>query len=295
MPDEFVRAMTNPAANVRYEECVLGRRTDVEIEEERVGLLRTMVAARIEPRSFHRRWSDLRSHVVRLVDRPSFARLFEPSPAAPKPLEVAFPAGVHEWKAVGEIRRTRRGAVIRGAGMDRTLVRVRAAVKAKGLAYRDLTVDLRSGRMLVDPDGVSLRLERCRVIGFSRDHALRLSEGILLATECRFEVAYDRRPDRGGLARLEREVVARFEGCLVSLGPAGGSLVAKVRGPTAFSRCRLLDLSERERALVETGSRDVSLEGCEIEWVEPRKVGKPDPRPLSDINPAWGRGYARNR
>jgi hypothetical protein len=197
---------------------------------------------------------------------------------------LAFPEGVFElrwsWGA-----RFPRDLVIRGAGRDRTLVRIIfGQVKSDevhGFTLVDLTVDCQGHELLgLRPAGsagrpppralAAVRLERCRVAKFST--MLVADAAAFSARECEFEGS-------GKLFRLERGL-ARLEGCTlrgyVATHDGTGQLALRSR------QCSFVDAPPDYEANLKARA-GVRLEECTFKTAP----GIVPPRPLSSFNPAW--------
>jgi hypothetical protein len=185
---------------------------------------------------------------------------------------LEYPEGVFEmrWSWGG---RFPRDLVVRGAGKDRTLVRLAfAQVKSDevhGLMLLDLTVDCRGKELLNLQSGfAAIRLERCRVARLGT--LLRAEAASVLARECDFE--------EGTLLGVGR-AVARFDGCTLRgyvKTHETGHVACLLRG------CSFLDAPpDRQSMLVARAG--VHLEECTFKTAP----GIVPPRPLSSFNPAW--------
>jgi hypothetical protein len=169
--------------------------------------------------------------------------------------------------------------VLKGMGMDRTLLRIHSpplvSDEIHGLTLVDVTVDCRGGKLVWLKSGLAtLRLVRCRVV---RTKILLdgAEAGALQATACEIDAS-----DVGSTALLAtRRGLARLDDCVLrrTLDPYQNGHVACL-----LRRCTFLAAHPNlERNLA--GRAGVRLDDCRFEVVD----NPPPPRSLQAIHPAW--------
>jgi hypothetical protein len=213
---------------------------------------------------------------------------------------IEVPPGVSVLD-VGKLdRATRQGGlphdlVFDGAGMDRSLLVLDDEFQASGdvvnLCFRDLTVHCNDNYFVDFRKGFTLRLERCRVIGFDMgaggSTAFRGGAGVLYATDSRIEAGFGRAPYAGNLWRVGT-LLARLERCTI-VGPVG-DVTPRSPSLVVYDGVRFVDLEPREEKQLRAPRTDgVRLLDCRFEQsgqgVDRRR--KRQRRNVSEINPAW--------
>lgn len=205
---------------------------------------------------------------------------------------VAFPAGVFALPDLGRQDSYPSDVVVRGAGMDATLL-VAESQSPRGplvrLTVEDCTV---SAYDLVDARSAPavFCLRRVRLVGFDTgaggSTALSAGRGCaLLATDCRFESGYGRHPNGyASLLRANGARLVRFERCVaerVSLDDASAASVL-------FVDCTFTDmLEDQPHGPTFRNCRWTSL-AAEHRWDEAHRR-----RDLNTLFPDWERRLAR--
>lgn len=212
----------------------------------------------------------------------------------PDGASLRFPPGRHAWK-VGSIREDfPKDLLVEGAGMDRTLVRldeVQARSEVRSLTFRDLTIDCGNDYFthLRRGEGVTIRLERCRVVRFDMGAGgsvmLAAERAAFYATECVFEAGFGRAPGSGSLWRVGEAFVARLDDCRV-VGPFRRVLPSE--GTVHFERCSFENLTSRTQFEYGRAHEGVVLVDCTFDFLPPDTERRRKPRSLAELNPAWG-------
>ena len=140
---------------------------------------------------------------------------------------LEFPAGVHSFypRNLFPTNRFPKDLVLAGVGMDQTLVRIEEIStddEIASLTFRDLTLDCDNDYMtdLRSESPATIRLERCRVVGFDM-----AAGGSVIVRGADRRALCDRLPLRGGLRAQgryrigqsvprERGLLVRMERCL---------------------------------------------------------------------------------
>ena len=175
-----------------------------------------------------------------LDDLAKFARLFArkhqgPTVEVPSTVEglapgttCRYPAGSYDLNVDARGREFPSDLLIVGAGMNATLLRLNE-ISSRGpirsLTFRDLTLHA-NNNYLTDVRGnepITLRLERCRVIGFDMGAGgsvmFSASVGAFYASNCRIEAGFSRTTAGfGNLFRCRPLLLARLERCTL-VGP----------------------------------------------------------------------------
>jgi hypothetical protein len=195
---------------------------------------------------------------------------------------LAYGEGIHEVRWEMPAERFPRDLVLKGMGMDRTLLRVSSPPltgEIHGFTLVDATVDCQGGKLLWLKSGlVALRLVRCRVIRTETivDGA---DASALRAEGCEFERGKLPEYARCALLHTTRGL-ARVDECMfreaIDVGE-GGTFVACL-----FRRCTFEAAHPNLQSNLER-RRGVRLDGCRFEVVQ----RPPPPRSLQTINPAW--------
>lgn len=213
---------------------------------------------------------------------------------------IRVPAG--RWSLdTQKLHRAKRGKafpqdlLIEGAGMDTSVLVLNdefdISATIVNLTFRDLTVHCNNNYFTQFRGEFTLRLERCRIVGFDMgaggSTAFNGRDGALFATDCRIEAGFGRSPYRGNLWRVRGVFLARLENCTIvgpidDLGPRGrGGLIV-------YDGCRFVDIEERERTRLEK-HRGVILMDCRFETKTPEdpERGRRTQRTIAELNPAW--------
>lgn len=242
-------------------------------------------------------------------DGPRFATFFEPSadglrvdvtkpPAVlrtDQPLVLLFPEGTHEWDGrVADRGAPERDVVFQGAGMDTTLLRVRRHLSDRdgvAVVLRDLTLFL--GAAIEGARGQRLRLERCRVVGWEDRSGALLEdfEGVLYATDCRFEGGYAERGEAAVLDPNSRGILGRFERCrfrgplAIVEGSFAGNVKQIQRSTWIFDSCAFLEMERpTPQDLERTRPDGLRFVTCLVDGTASEKGLR---RSLADLNPEW--------
>ncbi len=160
---------------------------------------------------------------------------------------IAFPAGVHEWR-VNQLGRGShvfpRDLLVVGVGMDATILKLdefNAQSEVASLTFRDLTIDC-SDNYLTDlrsENPITLRLERCRVVGFDMGAGgsvmFSANTAAFFATDSRFEAGFGRAPGFGNLFRCGA-LLARLDRCAI-VGPFRSVYDAQATSTDVFADC----------------------------------------------------------
>jgi hypothetical protein len=186
--------------------------------------------------------------------------------------------------------------------MDRTAVGLDGPLQTNtaihSLTLRDLTIDTHKHRLVdLDRPG-TIRLTRCRIVGFDYDRnsscVFRGDAIAIFAEDCRFEAGYTRgTPGYGALFDVRGSLLARLERCTIK-GPMGGLFNRGTRSTCVFESCEFVDLDPSPEGGLASGEaklppETVRLDGCKIA----RSGGQPwellRRRSLEELNPAWKR------
>ena len=220
---------------------------------------------------------------------------------------IRVPAGRWPLDVQGLNRASRskgypRDLLIEGAGMDQSLLVLNdefdVSTDVVNLTFRDLTIHADDNYVVQFRQGFTLRLERCRVIGFDMgaggSTAFNGRDGALYATGCRIEAGFGKSPWRGNLWRVNGVFLARLEDCTI-VGPIG-DLDTRRNGLIVYDRVQFVDLEAHERKKLEHG-RGVRLIDCRFEHAgDPlAKRFKRDERDVAELNPAWADAKKRRR
>ncbi len=228
-----------------------------------------------------------------IVDGPSWKR----ADTLAHGTTLRFPAGQHTW-SVRSFRSAKtfpRDLVVEGAGMNTTLVRLDeldVSADVTNLTFRDCTIDCGDDYFtdLHSDAPITLRLERCRVIGFDMGAGgsvmLSANTAAFFATDCRFEAGYGRtRPGFGNLFRVRDGLLVRCGNC-VFRGPFRSVFDTDSAATYVFSACRFERMNSRFAGQFAAAPAGVRFESCTA--TEPLDSRKSlENRPLSDFNPAW--------
>ena len=200
-----------------------------------------------------------------------------------------------------KLTRSRRGGgfphdlVIEGVGMDKSLVILNdefdISSQVVNLTFRDVTIHCNDNYFTYFRRGFTLRLERCRVIGFDMgaggSTAFNGKDGALFATDCHIEAGFGRAPYRGNLWRVRGVFLARLERCTI-VGPIDDLEPRGNEGLIVYDNCRFVDVEDRERKQLES-HKGVRLLDCRFEvrddLTKKRRARKA--RDVSEITPTW--------
>lgn len=254
------------------------------------------------------------SLVERASEAERFARAFPSRPAGalvdPQRLDrtsqasdgdrLLLPAGRVVLTLNGWLSRqpAARDLVIEGAGRDETLCVLEAPLWAARdvfhLTFRDLTVWSQEVPLVHSRSGgVSVHLERCRVLGLGRAPVVQAGQVLLWAEDSEVDETYAADGGRQGQGWLTTggSLVARLAGCAFrGRGPPleGASPARHV----VFERCVFRGLEPRWGPVLEGGAPGILLRGCTFELAGPEGdapgAASAAPRPLREINPRWG-------
>jgi hypothetical protein len=241
-----------------------------------------------------------------VADEKRFAALFErrtngplvnatsgPNETLADGTTLSFPPGVHELR-LPRTERFPRDVLIQGSGMDATLLRfaeLDARDEVHSLAFRDVTIDCQNNYFTdLRNSPASIRLERCRVVRFDMGAggSVMLSvrpAAAFYATECRFEAGFGSSPGSGNLFRFNAGLV-RLDGCTIQ-GPFRSIYNADGKATYLFRRCDIRDVPAQEESTVASPPQGVRFVDCTFTYLARDAVTRNEPRPLSDLNPAW--------
>lgn len=229
-----------------------------------------------------------------LLERHGAGPLLNAAPSPNETLEngttISFPPGVHGLQ-LPRTRRFPRDILVQGSGMDATLVRfaeLGARDEVHSLTFRDMTIACGSYFTDLRNSPASIRLERCRVVGFDKGSGLsvmvKAPQLAFYATDCRFE-AVGRSPGSGNLFQLKAGLV-RLDRCVIQ-GPLKSIYNADSRATYLFSKCDIRDAPAEAEPGLKSPPNGVRFVECTFAYL-PRGVTAPTTsRPLSDLNPNW--------
>ncbi|MGE0191562.1 MAG: hypothetical protein AB7T63_05910 [Planctomycetota bacterium] len=212
---------------------------------------------------------------------------------------VFVPAGRSLLKASLVRRVTQEGAfphdlTFEGVGMDRSLLVLDRELDINkdvvNLTFRDLTVDCNDNYFVELRKGFTLRLERCRVVGFDMgagsSTAFNGGLGAVHATDSRLEAGFGRSAWRGNLWRVSDVLLARLENCTI-VGPIGDVGPRRSDSLVVYDRVTFVDLEARERSQLVANERGVRLIDCTFKEGNPPHTRRSERRSLAEINPDW--------
>jgi len=179
------------------------------------------------------------AHPFELVNSPErFGALFERKSSGPQidghglrydsPIAdgatITFGEGLHSWnvRQLGCGKPFPKDLLVVGAGMDATMVRLdefNASDVVASLTFRDMTIDCGDEYMfdLRSDNPVTLRLERCRVVGFDMGAGgsvmLSANTAAFFASDSRFEAGFGNMGSDGNLFRARDGLLVRMERC----------------------------------------------------------------------------------
>ncbi len=211
--------------------------------------------------------------------------------------EISFPPGVHHLHSgfVQALRPFPKDLLFSGYGMDETLIRLSGwsttfgAEGVHSLTFQDVTIHCGDAPLQVTRKTFTLRLIRCRVIGFDRGaggtEMLNGGNGALYATDCRFEIGYGNAPTFASLFRVHGGFLARLEDCTIH-GPI--NMPRGGRAACLFVRCRFVDMHPRgKRRQFEEPPDGTWFVDCDIDYLDVGEEGRRKTLPLTTLNPAW--------
>jgi hypothetical protein len=213
---------------------------------------------------------------------------------------LQFPRGrsMLDTSALRGMSRFPKDIVIEGCGMDETLLVLSNELDLRGdvhsLTIRDLTLHCNDNYLeQFRSNPYSLRLDRCRVIGFDMGAGsscmLGGSVGAFYATDCRIEAGFGRGPGFGNLFDVRGALLARLERCVI-VGPFQSVCDWSGRAAQIFVGCRFERMSPQIRDQLERPSPAVRFHERTFDYLAPDAPTPPrSPRPVTDINPAWAK------
>lgn len=212
---------------------------------------------------------------------------------------VFVPAGCSLLKASLVSRVTQEGAfphdlTFEGVGMDRSLLVLDREFDINkdvvNLTFRDLTVDCNDNYFVELRNGFTLRLERCRIVGFDMgaggSTAFNGGLGAVHATDSRLEAGFGRAAWRGNLWRMHGVLLARLENCTI-VGPIDDVGPRNSKSLLVYDRVTFVDLEAGERSQLVTNERGVRLIDCTFKEGDPPHTRRSERRSLAEINPDW--------
>lgn len=187
-----------------------------------------------------------------------------------------------------------RDLAFEGEGMDRSLLVLDDGIDISSdvinLAFRDLTVYCDRSEFTSFRAGFTLRLERCRVIGFDKGSggstAFHGRLGALYASDSRIEAGFGASPWRGNLWRVSDDFLARLENCTI-VGPIGKLGPRGSRSLLVYDHVTFVDLEPREREMLLRDPQAVRLLDCTFEDRQAPSTRASDRRSVTEINPDW--------
>jgi len=211
---------------------------------------------------------------------------------------IQFPPGRYEVQSrwLERLSPFPKDLAVEGYGMDETVIVLSSDLDVRdevhSLTFRDLTIHCNDNyleRMRHSP--YTLRLDRCRVIGFDMgaggSKMLGGSVGAFYATGCRIEAGYGRAPGFGNLFDVRGALLVRLEDCDV-VGPFRSVYEGGARAAQLFVRCRFTRMTPRLKRSLETPGAMARFEECTFEYLSDEEERQPrEKRPITDINPAW--------
>ena len=223
----------------------------------------------------------------------------------PDGAELVFPAGRFELpvRTLRHAERFPRDLVIRGAGMDATVLVLDADWQARdevhNLTLADLTIHTNDEYLeSLREEPYMLRLERCRVIGFDMGAGgscmLGGGTGLLYASDCRFEAGFGRSPGSGNLFDVRGGFAARLERCTF-VGPFRSVYYEWPGAAQLFVDCAFEGVRDPVAEGAPGTAQDgpshgdvVRFEDCTFVPPAPDAAARPARRSLTEINRDWG-------
>ena len=164
-----------------------------------------------------------------------------------------------------------------------------ANAEVNSLTFEDLTLDCGSNYLtdLRTRNPVTIRLRRCRVVGFDMGAGgsvmLAARSAAFYATDCRFEAGFSRiNPGDGNLFRASSGLLVRIEGSVFK-GHFHSVYDANAYATYVFSNCRFEDMSPRMKDALEKPRDGVRFHDCTFHYSEARQPK----RSFSEINASW--------
>jgi hypothetical protein len=196
---------------------------------------------------------------------------------------LVYPEGVFDVRWSVAPARFPRDLHLKGAGMDRTLLRVRAARRGEneeihGLTLAAVTIDCGSDDLLRLKSGLAaVRLVECRIVP-TYTILGGADAGAVRAERCEFEVGRLAGELEGCRLLATTRGLARLDDCVIrgTIDAGTGHFAC------LFRRCTFVQVHANLRSNLE-GQPGVRLEDCRFEVVD----NPPPPRRLHAINPAW--------
>jgi len=186
--------------------------------------------------------------------------------------------------------------VVEGRGMDETLLVLSHELRIRGevasLTFRDLTLHCNDHYLeSMSPNPYTLRLQRCRVIGFDMgaggSDMLSGSVGALYATDCRIEAGFGRIPGSGNLFDVRGAFLARLERCTI-VGPFQSVFYGWSGAAQLFFACRFERMRPSIRGHLEHPPGMVRFQDCSFDYLPDTASAHPPRRSFTELNPAWG-------
>ena len=279
-------------------DCVYRPCDAAEARSIRHDFLEAFTRETMDTRLVRRLIGEYRLDLGEITRRGTWFDLFVAPVKGTKLREIRFPAGIHQWDPRTEPGAATEGFVIRGAGRDDTLLELKGPLRRPDVTFRDLTLDLGRGhRMYGGKVPGRLRLMQCRVIGFDvgagGSFAFTLKSCYLAGKDTEFLAGYGKSPGKSNLIRSGKMVLARLEDCLIRI--VGGRIWRQDRYTwVCLDSCRLLDVNPNRRKEIERMAQRRLIPGTTVEYADAESAKEHgSPRPLSNLNPAWGKGRAR--
>ena len=209
--------------------------------------------------------------------------------------EVRFPAGVHAF----DLRRATQNSFprclsVRGAGMDRTLLRCETIYSN----HRIERIEISDATLLSDylfdmrSQLATIVLERVRIIGFDvaagSSCAFATDGTALLVRDSRIEGGYGRHPGSGHLFDIRTPaLLARFDRCILS-GLAIPDSWLRDGSTLLFNQCSFRDLTEPPSTFSKP-KQGLRFVDCSQSFVSRDETGEyPLPKlDLNDLFPGW--------
>lgn len=139
----------------------------------------------------------------------------------------------------------------------------------------------------------TLRLERCRVIGFDMgaggSDMLSGSVGAFFASDCRIEAGYGRSPGSGNLFDVRGALLVHLVNCEL-VGPFQSVYYQWNGAAHVFERCRFSKMKRSGRERLRHAQKLVQFKDCTFDEMTPAQELASRKRTVlsvADINPAW--------
>ncbi len=210
---------------------------------------------------------------------------------------ILFGPGIHfvNAQAIFNGKTIPKDLLLEGYGMDKSLIVLSTELRPQGLVYsltlRDLTIHCNDNYLEQMRGSYTLRVERCRVIGFDMgaggSNMLSGDTGAFYATDSRIEAGFGRSPNSGNLFDVRGTLLVRLENCVIS-GPFSSVYYQWSGAAHVFDNCRFINMSERFKQRVERKPRQVRFIDCSFEYLTKDQLSTSrKQRGVSEINPAW--------